>query len=96
MMKRPTACLLALLLAGSLCAPAAALPEDTRAIEKQQEICKTGLNMIVNGSTDDEEFAFYRRALQANGWTEPEDFDDLLVRCLFYKYGWLQARTAEQ
>ena len=94
-MARSTTCLLALFLAASLSAPAAALPRTMDALEAQEDICRTGVKMILNGASDDEELDFYERSLRVNGWTEDGDLEDLLLLCNFYKAGYLYHRDGE-
>lgn len=72
-------------------APAAALPRTMEDFDVQMEICRLGLEMIVDGASDDEEMEFYRDALAENGWKESGDLDDLLLLCAFYKQGYLYA-----
>lgn len=86
----------AILLAASAAAltvpvPAAALPETMEAFDVQMEICRVGLEMIVDGASDDDEVEFYLQSLDENGWTESGDLQDLMLLCAFYKQGYLYA-----
>jgi hypothetical protein len=88
-MKRIAAALALAPLALAMPTPASALPRNADAFAEQIDICRTGLEMIMDGATDDEELAMFNRRLRANDWLEESDLDDLLVLCSFYKSGYL-------
>jgi hypothetical protein len=73
--------------------PAAALPRTAEAFEAQVNLCKAGLEMIVDGATDDEELEFYNEELVKYGWDEERDLEDLLLLCVFFKQGYLYGRA---
>ena len=81
--------LLALFVGSTMHTPAAALPRTAEALDIQKSICERGTQLIIDGATDEQEAEFWRVELQKNGWTEPDDFDDLQLICLFFKYGYL-------
>jgi hypothetical protein len=74
--------------------PAAALPRTAEAFEAQVNLCKAGLEMIVDGATDDEELEFYNEELVKYGWDEERDLEDLLLLCVFFKQGYLYGRDS--
>jgi hypothetical protein len=81
------AALASLMLAGS----ATALPRSLPAFELQMDIRKEGLEMIIDGATDEEEQAMLVQRLAGYGWTQECDLDDLNLYCAFYKQGYIYA-----
>ncbi len=84
----------AVLAALALPQPAAALPRTEEAFDVQVEICRTGLEMIVGGASDEEELDYFREELERHGWREENDLTDLLLLCVFYKRGYLFGRES--
>jgi hypothetical protein len=72
--------------------PASALPRTLPAFEIQESICEEGLEMIIAGETDQAEQDMYVRRLADYGWDDPNDLEDLMLLCAFYKQGWLYAQ----
>ncbi|MXO58329.1 hypothetical protein GRI89_02060 [Altererythrobacter salegens] len=73
--------------------PAAAIPRTEKAILAQIEICRTSLEMVRDGASDDEETDYLVAQLERNGWDEETDLDDLMLVCIFFKQGWLHSQS---
>jgi len=82
---------MAMLVALALPVTASALPRSMPAFDVQMDICREGLEMIIDGASDEEEQKMLERRLGEYGWKEEGDLEDIMLLCSFYKQGYLYA-----